>query len=70
MGYGFHLIIKRTFLNREKLNNNLYKRLKENIKDMSNVNMTKVVVKGVVLPVVCIVLIVLAPFAANGLLFV
>ncbi len=70
MGYGYHLIIKRTFLNREKLNNNLYKRLKENTKDMSNVDIAKVVVRGVVLPVVCIVLIVMAPLAHLGLLFV
>jgi hypothetical protein len=39
------------------------------IKDMSNTDLTKAVVRGVVLPVVCIALIVLAPFAANGLLF-
>jgi hypothetical protein len=37
---------------------------------MSNADIVKAVVTGIVLPAVCVVIIVIAPFAHLGLLFV
>lgn len=40
------------------------------MKDICKRDLTVAVLRGVILPIVCIILIVVTPFVSNGLLFI